>query len=121
MSGCIECGNGDQGIDSNQILRQSDRILPDSGSFARICILVPSHVARSLIQHPDHRAALGVVFSEEILPAPPATVVVMFREGAFQVGSTESLRARLVGNSSRGAGEGFPAEGGTARLHDSGR
>ena len=82
---------------------------------------VPFRVARSLVQHADNRAVLGVVFSEEILPAAPATVVIVFGEGALQVGSAKSVRARSAGNSSRGAGEGFPAAGGAARLHDSGR
>ena len=82
---------------------------------------VPFHVAGSLVQHTDNRAVFGVVFPEEILPAAPATVVVVFGEGAFQVGSAESVRARSAGNSSRGAGKGFSATDRAARLHDSGR
>ena len=81
----------------------------------------PSLVARSHIQHSDNRAALGIVFSEEVLSAASATVVVVFGEGAFQVGSDESVRSRFAGNSPRGAGEGLLAADGAARLHDSSR
>ena len=117
---CVECGNGTQGIGSNQVLQQNGRILPDSGPAACMSASSFSLVAGSHIQHSDNRAAPGVVFADEVLFTDPATVVIVSREGALQVGSDESVHSRFVGNRPRRDGRRFLAEGGARRVHDSG-